>query len=139
MAEKGLRIIIAGGRDFNDYGVLEKSVLKIIKEKVHEMGLSQIPKDKITIISGTARGADSLGEQFAEKFGLSLERYPANWDTEKKKAGYNRNLRMAEVASNDLEYFIPMLIAFWDGKSKGTNHMINIAKKKNIETVIINY
>ena len=145
MSEKGLRIIIAGGRDFSDYELLEKESLKIIKEKVKEMGLSQIPKEKITIISGTARGADSLGEKFASKFGLNLEQYPAQWQIPGEKSGYNRkagyerNLKMAEAASQDMENYIPMLIAFWDEKSKGTNHMINIARNKNIETIIIEY
>ena len=139
MSTKGLRIIIAGGRDFNDYGVLEKSVLKIITAKVNEMGQSQIPKDKITIISGTAKGADSLGENFAKKFGLKLECYPADWDLYKKRAGYIRNEQMAKEASKDPENYIPMLIAFWDNTSKGTGHMIDLARKHKCEVYIINY
>lgn len=74
------------------------------------------------IISGTARGPDRLGELWAHNHGLSVERYPAVWFPDPKKhidmnAGKDRNRKMAEAAD--------AVVAIWDGRSKGTKHMID--------------
>ena len=103
------RVIIAGSRSFKDYSLLKTKMdfyLKNIKSPV--------------IISGGARGADTLGEQYAIERNLPGEQYPADWSIG-KHAGFVRNEKMAQVAD--------ALIAFWDGKSKGTEHMINTMKK----------
>ena len=57
--------------------------------------------------------------------------YPAQWDKYGKRAGYRRNEQMAEVADG--------LIAFWDGQSKGTKHMIDIMTEKNLPTKVVRY
>jgi hypothetical protein len=119
-----MRIIIAGSRNFNDYEFLKQMVLPTIK--LHKEGRNV--KD-FEIISGCASGADSLGIKFAEEMGYKLTKYPADWDAYGKSAGYIRNIEMAEYAKQD-DY--SCLIAFWDGKSKGTKHMIDIAKKKKL-------
>lgn len=127
---KELRIIIAGSRDFNDYELLKKEVLNILKQ-------NNRPKDTVKIISGTARGADTLGEQFAKEFGLKVTRFVPDWDGLGKRAGYVRNAEMAKFAvegNND-----GMLIAFWNGTSKGTKHMIDLAEKTGLEVHIVNY
>ena len=80
--------------------------------------------DDITIVSGTAKGADKLGELYGKQNDYPIKKFPADWDAFGKSAGYRRNVEMAEYAD--------MLIAFWDGKSKGTEHMINIAKERNL-------
>ena len=117
------RIIIAGGRNFNDYSLLKEKVNNIIsdKRKTHQ----------IYIVSGKARGADSLGEKYANENGLNIMEFPADWDKHGRSAGYKRNVEMAENAD--------ALIAFWDGESRGTKHMIDIAKEKNLLTRIIRY
>lgn len=117
------RIIIAGGRDFNDYNLLKEKVDNLISEKrkTHQ----------IYIVSGKARGADSLGEKYANENGLNIMEFPADWDKHGKSAGYKRNVEMAENAD--------ALIAFWDGDSRGTKHMVDIAKEKNLPTRIIRY
>lgn len=117
------RIIIAGGRDFNDYNLLKEKVDNLISEKrkTHQ----------IYIVSGKARGADSLGEKYANENGFNIVEFPADWDKFGKSAGYKRNVEMAENAD--------ALIAFWDGDSRGTKHMIDIAKEKNLPTRIIKY
>ena len=125
-----LRIIIAGGRDFNDYNLLRNSVIKIITDK------TALP-DLAAIVSGMARGADKLGVQFADEMGLEIVRFPADWDGLGKRAGYVRNVEMAKFASEDDNN--GMLIAFWDGKSKGTKHMIDTAKKHGLEIHVVNY
>lgn len=60
------QIIIAGGRDFNDYPLLERTVDQFLAD-VH---------DEITIFCGTARGADSLGERYAKKRGYAVRNFP---------------------------------------------------------------
>lgn len=110
-----MKAIIAGSRDFHDYDFMEAKLV----------GMFLSTDYPTQIISGTARGADRLGEQFAKSFDIELVLVEANWKTEGKKAGVLRNIRMAEKAD--------ILLAFWDGKSKGTRHMINTALEKNLE------
>lgn len=118
-----LKVIIAGGRDFNDYELLKTKVDKILsnKKKTH----------KIYILSGKARGADLLGERYAKENLLEVLEFPADWETFGKRAGFKRNEEMANEAH--------ALIAFWDGESHGTKHMIDIATKKGLLIRTIRY
>lgn len=125
-----LRIVIAGSRDFNDYELLKREVLNIVK-------YDNRPKDYVKVISGGARGADTLGERFAKEFGLEVKRFIPDWDGLGKRAGYVRNAEMAKYSVED--YNDGMLIAFWDGKSKGTKHMIDLANKHGLEVHVVNY
>ena len=113
-------VIIAGTRTFNDYEFLKERCSFFLKNK---------KPSEIQIISGGARGADSLGERFAEEKGYALRLMPADWDRYGKSAGYIRNTEMADVAD--------ALIAFWDGKSRGTMHMINIARERGLVVRIV--
>ena len=127
---KELRIIIAGSRDFNDYELLKKSAIEIITKKT-------ILPDLTRIVSGCARGADTLGERFAKEFGLEVKKFPADWDGLGKRAGYVRNAEMAKFAVEDDND--GMLIAFWDGQSTGTKHMIDLAKRYGLEVHVVNF
>lgn len=131
---KELRIIIAGGRDFNNYNLLHDSVEDIINNKLSE---KYTDVDRICIISGTARGADTLGEQYASENNLTLYKFPADWNQYGKRAGFIRNTEMANFAIKDENY--GALIAFWDGYSKGTRHMIDIATTRGLDINIIKY
>lgn len=115
-------VIVAGGRDFNDYELLKKSANFL---------LQNIPEECIQIISGMASGADTLGYKYAIECGYPCLKFPAKWDIHGKAAGHIRNKAMAEYAD--------ALIAFWDGKSRGTKDMIDIAKQKNIMYRIVYY
>ena len=115
-----MKVIIAGSRDFNDYNKL-----------CHYCDYLLQNQTEIEIVSGTARGADKLGEKYANEKGYPIKQFPANWNKFKKAAGYVRNEEMAKYAD--------ALIAFWNGKSKGTEHMINLAKKYNLKIRIYNY
>lgn len=85
---------------------------------------------KITqIISGGARGADSFGKAWADARGVPTKIFYPNWELHGKKAGFVRNEYIIE--NSDL------VIAFWDGKSKGTKHSIDIAKSKNIPYIVL--
>ena len=127
---KELRIIIAGSRDFNDYELLKKSAIEIITKK------TMLP-DLTRIVSGGARGADTLGERFANEMGLEISRFIPDWDGLGKRAGYVRNAEMAKFAVEDDND--GMLIAFWDGKSRGTKHMIDLAKRYGLEVHVMNF
>ena len=91
--------------------------------------------DKIRIVSGAARGADQLGEQYAKATGYEVSKFPADWDSLGKRAGYVRNVEMAEFAIENNS--VGVLIAFWDGKSKGTEHMIKQATKYGLKVYAV--
>ena len=116
------RVIIAGCRDFNDY--------ELLKEKC-DYFLQDEKKEDVVIISGHASGADALGERYAQERGFQLETFPADWKAHGRAAGPIRNARMASAAN--------ALIAFWDGKSRGTKNMIEIAKNHNLKVVVVRY
>lgn len=116
------KIIIAGSRDFQFCDVMDFYVQAVIKN---------LKEDTIEIVSGTARGADKLGEQFSAHYDYQLKRMPANWNEYGKSAGYRRNKEMAEYAN--------VAILFWDGESKGTRHMIDLAESHNLATYVFKY
>lgn len=122
MALPPFRVIIAGSRDFSDYNLL--------REKCDRILSNQKSNHQIIIVSGTARGADHLGEQYAKERGYEVRQYPADWDAHGKSAGYIRNREMAKNAD--------ALIAFWDGQSKGTKLMIDLAKDYDLAVRVIN-
>jgi hypothetical protein len=112
------KIIVAGGRDFNDV-LLLNNTLENLKTK------------DVEIVCGEARGADSLGKNWAIENNKPVKSFPAEWDQYGKAAGYKRNEKMAEYADH--------LIAFWDNKSKGTKHMIDLARKYKLGVKIVTY
>lgn len=116
------RVIIAGGRDFDDYSLLCRFADACLRNKTLQ---------GVEIICGKARGADALGERYAKERGFDIQRFPADWDGLGKSAGFIRNEQMAANAD--------ALIAFWDGKSHGTKHMIETAKKKGLPVRVKNY
>ena len=112
------RVIIAGSRDFNDFVYLQGYLATIP------------PWLEITeVVSGGAPGADTLGEQWATLHNVPIKRFPAEWERLGKKAGPIRNAEMGIYAEG--------LIAFWNGTSKGTLHMINFMKEAGKWTYVI--
>lgn len=132
---KELRIIVAGSRDFNDYELLSDSLTKYFGEKV-EANIIDSP-NQVEFVSGTARGADTLGEKYAYSLGYKVKRFPANWDLYGKRAGYLRNEQMAKYSVADGKHGV--LFAFLDGVSKGTKHMIDLATKHGLEVHVVKY
>ncbi len=98
-----MKVIIAGSRSITD----PVQVAQAIKESGFEV---------TEVVSGTARGVDTLGELWAEAASVPVVRFPADWNQYGRGAGYRRNAQMAEYAD--------ALVAVWDGQSRGTNHMI---------------
>ena len=123
MALQRFRVIVAGGRDFNNQVFLNKTLdmLLVDKARSHE----------IVIVSGAAKGADTQGEAYARMKGYSLESHPADWDAYGRSAGYRRNKEMAESAD--------ALICFWDGESRGSKHMIDLATAQKLSVRVIRY
>ncbi|WNF07240.1 DUF2493 domain-containing protein [Brevibacillus borstelensis] len=117
------KVIVAGTRTFNDYSRLKREIDDFLKE-------TYVFGAPITIVSGGARGADKLGERYAKENDYLVEVHPADWDRHGKRAGYIRNKEMAEVAN--------ALIAFWDGKSRGTRMMIELARSHGLDVRVVN-
>ncbi len=120
-----MNIIIAGSRTITSKYIINKAIFSGIAKLVPSH-FSQI--NETVIISGGAKGVDLEGENWARSFNFPIKRYNADWDKYGKKAGYLRNVEMANNAD--------ALIAIWDGKSKGTKHMIDIAKQKGLKVFV---
>lgn len=114
-----MKTIIAGCRDFTDIHLLKKQ-LDYYRE--HTNSITEI-------VSGGATGADAMGEAYALLNGIPIKGFPANWSKHGKAAGPIRNKEMAEYAD--------CLIAFWDGKSRGTKNMIDTMNKLKKPTYIV--
>jgi hypothetical protein len=119
-----IRCIIAGSRGFTNFDVT-CDVLDRVFSKAVERG------DGIIIVSGGARGADEMGERYAINKQYALDQYPADWKLYGRSAGYRRNEQMAKDATH--------LIAFWDGESRGTKHMVDIAVAADLEVRVFDF
>lgn len=110
-----MKVIVAGGRDFTNYALVEEAI------KISGFEISQI-------VSGKAKGVDTLGEVWALANNIPVEAFPADWSQHGRAAGPIRNKQMAEYAD--------ALIAIWDGESKGTANMIQQARNKQLNVFI---
>ena len=110
-----MKVIIAGSRTitFPPY----------LYDAIKESGL-----DITEIVCGMARGVDMLGYQWATKHGLKIREFPADWNRLGRAAGRARNWEMARYAE--------ALIAVWDGRSGGTKHMIETARKQGLKVFV---
>lgn len=115
-----MKVIIAGGRTFKDYDLLCRKA---------DVFLSR--QSEVEIVSGAAKGADKLGERYAEERGYDMKLFPADWNQHGKRGGYIRNEEMARYAD--------ALIACWDEQSKGTKHMIDLAELYGLKVRIVKY
>jgi hypothetical protein len=117
-----MNIAVVGSRNFTNYDLLKQKLDSIINDRKF---------DNITIISGGASGADTLAEKYAKENNYGLIVKNAEWNKYGKSAGYKRNVEIVNLSN--------LVVAFWDGKSRGTNNTINIAKGKGIEVIIHNF
>ena len=116
-----MKILVCGSRGYTDN--------KRVYEVLDTLRL-MYPAD-LTIISGMARGPDRYAALYAAMNNIPLETYLPDWEQHGKRAGIIRNMRMLTEGKPQ------NVIAFWDGVSKGTQHMIHAAKRKNITVTII--
>ena len=115
-----MKVIIAGGRDYNNYAFLAQMMDDFAKEHNVE-----------EVVCGCAAGADSLGAKWAKERGIPVKEFPAEWDVFGKKAGILRN--------HDMGNYADFLVAFWDGQSAGTRDMISYMKQIGKHGTVIKY
>ena len=120
------KIIVAGGRDFTDYKLVDDK-LTTIRTAVWKNDVA----DDLEIVCGKARGADTLGDDWGKANHVGVKYFPAEWDKYGKSAGHRRNRQMGDYAD--------ALLAFWDGESRGTKGMIDYATEKGLSIFIVNY
>lgn len=100
-----MKLAVVGSRDFDDYEFLKKM-------------LNYHPCTQI--ISGGARGADTLAKRYAAEHGIPIKEFIPDWDTHGKSAGYLRNRQIIDASDE--------LVAFWNKISRGTKHSIDLAE-----------
>ena len=111
-----MKIVIAGNRSFHDYQLLCQTLAP--------------DKSRITqVLTGGARGADQLGYRWAWKHAIKHQLFRADWERFGKSAGVRRNFQMAQAGD--------LLLAFWDGRSAGTRHMISCMQQLGKPVVVI--
>ena len=115
-----MNVIIAGSRTFSDYDLLRKKLDFFLSHKTD-----------IHIVCGEAEGADQLGKKYAQEKGYEVLSYPDESSIYGSFAKYKRNREMARVAD--------ALVAFWDGKSKGTAQLIQVMKEARKPIRIVYY
>lgn len=116
-----MKVLICGSRDFADpFGVS----LRI------DARVAALPP-ACSVIHGNARGADRIAAEAAKRHGHAVTPYPARWKEEGKQAGILRNIRMLDAQPD-------LVLAFWNGKSGGTQHTILEARRRgiNVETEV---
>lgn len=111
-----MKTIIAGSREISGFDLVDRAVIE------SEFDISEV-------VSGTAKGIDKEGEGWASYHDIPIRRFPADWRKYGRGAGFVRNEQMADYAD--------ALIAIWDGKSSGTKHMINTARKMELEVFVL--
>lgn len=115
-----MKILVCGSRGYTD------------NKRVYEvLDTLRLMYPDLTIISGMARGPDRYAALYAAVHNIPLETYVPDWDTYGHSAGAIRNKQMVSIGKPD------QVIAFWDGVSRGTKHMMDIARRKNITVTII--
>lgn len=117
------KLIVAGGRDFDNAGLLNNEIKNLANTIYNDQAVS--------IVSGMANGADRMGYTFALRNGVVVHKFPADWDKYGKSAGMIRNKQMGDFADG--------LLAFWDGKSRGTAQMIQYMRSLNKPVYIVSY
>lgn len=118
---KAARMIVAGGRDFDDYGRLQKVLNTLFADM----------KELVIVSGGCPTGADAMAKFYAERHKIDFISFEADWEELGKAAGHIRNSKMAQYGH--------ALIAFWDMESPGTDSMIKQARKVGIPVMIIVY
>ena len=124
---KNIYLLIVGSRTIDDYPYIKAYLNNIIRSRYHGCD--------ITVVSGGARGVDSLAERWADENRYQKMIINADWDKYGKRAGYIRNEEMHRFISEKDERLV---IAFWDGESRGTAQNFALAKKYKNELIIVN-
>ncbi len=125
-----MKLAIVGSRTFDDFNLLNETVCSCFMSEF-------MPYHVEAIISGGAKGADSVAKRWAIINSVDTEdfkaveyfEFPADWESDGKAAGFIRNKEIVNACD--------MVLAFWDGKSKGTEHTIKLARQAKKPTFIV--
>lgn len=109
-------LVISGSRTLTSYAL----VSEVIDEGVAEL-VNHMDEPLTELYSGHAKGVDVLAERWAKENGIPVKTFIPDWNIHGKKAGILRNEEMANAGD--------VILAVWDGQSRGTKHMIDYAKK----------
>lgn len=115
-----MKLAVVGSRSFSDYDLLKEKLDKIHSRKTVRL-----------VVSGGAAGADRLAEKWAGENGIEVKVFFPDWQKYGKRAGFLRNEQIIESAD--------VVIAFWDGHSRGTQHSINLAKNRDIPVHVVTF
>jgi hypothetical protein len=113
------RVLITGSRSWDDAETIENALIDVFKK-------SRCALPDITVVHGTAPGADELAGMIADWLGMTVEEHPADWERWGRRAGFLRNKEMVDAGAN-------VCLAFWDGVSKGTEMTMKLAMKAGID------
>lgn len=120
----GMSVIVAGGRDYGRQPGQVEALYRDL-DRLHTKHA------QLEIVSGMARGADRLGYQWAKARDMPIACFPADWERLGKSAGFVRNQFMAWYSTH--------LMAYWDGRSAGTQHMIKTAETAGLARRVRGY
>lgn len=131
-----MKLAIIGSREFSDYECVKRSLYDfyektIVRDNLDLYGniLTEVLYRFDEIVSGGAKGADSLGAKWAKENNVKLTEYLPDWEKFGKRAGFLRN---EDIIKNCDE-----VLCFWNGVSKGTANSLSIAKRLKKPTLII--
>lgn len=119
-------LLIVGSRNIDDYPYIKSYLNNLVRERYQDCN--------ITVVSGGAKGVDKFAERWADENGYWKIVMPANWDRYGKSAGYRRNEEMHRFIADKENRLV---VAFWDGKSKGTAHNFELAKRYGNEIITV--
>lgn len=115
-----MNLAVIGSTQFNDYDAMT-AVIDALRQ-IYDVKL---------IVSGGAKGADTLGEIYAKDNGIKTLIFPADWDRYGKSAGFRRNVTIWDNADAG--------VAFWNGVSKGTAHSFKISEKQKKKLYVFDF
>lgn len=121
-----MRVIVTGSREWSNPNAIRAKI---------SSRLCDLPPDSLIVVgydveNDRPKGVDRFAYQEAQKLGLALETHPAKWEKYGKSAGFRRNTEMAQLGAE-------LCLAFHNGKSSGTKHMIEQAEKHGIPVEIV--
>ena len=132
-----MKLIVAGGRDFDDYALVYRLLDKLLLEE-----------PELEIISGLAKGADTIGKDWADLYEVKCHKFPADWDNidvpgaviKYHPSGKPYNAAAGNARNRQMAEFGDALLAFWSiPASKGTGHMIDLAYERGLRVAIVRY
>ena len=116
------RVIVCGSRNFTDKEICFKALDQLLGENPN-----------VEIVSGHAKGADQFGEEYAALHGIPTKVFLSDWKRYGRGAGLIRNQEMLAYSKEESS----LVVAFWDGKSKGSKNMIETASAEGVKVYIV--